>query len=121
STLANLAVFTYALGHRSHSEAMTMTFATLVVIQFVNAYNFRSDRRSLFSRPFANHWLNAAIAWELLLLGLVIYLPVLQSPFGTFGLTLDDWLIVAAASASIIPVIEAAKWMERRGWFGAVE
>jgi len=121
STLANLAVFAYALGHRSHSEAMTMTFATLVVIQFVNAYNFRSDRRSLFSRPFANHWLNAAIAWELLLLGLVIYLPVLQSPFGTFGLTLDDWLIVAAASASIIPVIEAAKWMERRGWFGAVE
>ncbi len=121
STLANLAVFAYALGHRSHSEAMTMTFATLVVIQFVNAYNFRSDRRSLFSRPFANHWLNAAIAWELLLLGLVIYLPVLQSPFGTFGLTLDDWLIVAVASASIVPVIEAAKWMERRGWFGAVE
>ena len=35
-----------------------MTFVSLVLIQFFKAYNFRSDRHSVFRRPFANRWLN---------------------------------------------------------------
>lgn len=97
-----------------------MTFVTLVVIQFINAYNFRSDRLSIISKPFANKWLNLAITWETALMLAVIYLPILQIPFGTFNLSAFDWLTICAASASIVPVIEAAKWMERRGWFGEV-
>jgi hypothetical protein len=34
--------------------AMTMTFICLVLIQFFKAYNFRSDRNSVFNLPFAN-------------------------------------------------------------------
>jgi Ca2+-transporting ATPase len=97
---------------------MTMTFVSLVLIQFFKAYNFRSDRYSVLQRTFANRWLNLAIAWELLLLGLVIYLPVLQEPFATFGLTGLDWLIVTALAFSVVPVLELAKWTVRRGWFG---
>ena len=47
---------------------MALTFVTLVLIQFFNAYNCRSDRLSLFHHPFANRWLNIAVAWELALL-----------------------------------------------------
>jgi Ca2+-transporting ATPase len=119
SMLVNLALFTWALGSgRGLSEAVTMTFVSLVLIQFLKAYNYRSDRHSVLVRPFANRWLNLAIAWELALLALVVYLPFLNGPFGTFHLTLEDWLIVGGVAVTISPVLELAKWMERRGRFG---
>ena len=55
---------------RPLAEAMAMTFMSLVLIQFFKVYNYRSDRFSVFRRPFANRWLNLAVAWELALLGL---------------------------------------------------
>jgi P-type Ca2+ transporter type 2C len=79
STLVNLGLFAWALNSgRSLEEAMTMTFVSLVLIQFFKAYNFRSDRNSVFDRPFANRWLNIAIVWEIVLLLLIIYVPALH-------------------------------------------
>ena len=119
SALVNLALFAWALqSGRSLAEAMTMTFVCLVVIQLVNAYNFRSDRLSVVRRPFANRWLNLAVLWEVALLTLVVYLPVLHAPFGTFALTTVDWAIVVVAALTIVPVLEAAKALARRGAFG---
>ena len=119
SAIANLGLFAWALNSgRSLSEAMTMTFVSLVLIQFFKAYNYRSDRQSVLNRPFANRWLNRAIGWELLLLVLIIYVPFLHDAFGTFYLTLEDWLIVLAIALTVSPVLELAKWMVRRGWFG---
>ena len=40
--------------------------------------------------------------------------------FGTFYLTLTDWLIVVSLALTISPVLELTKWMERCGWFGAM-
>ncbi len=119
STIVNLALFVWAMqSGRSATEAMTMTFVSLVLIQFFKAYNFRSDRLSVLHKPFANKWLNIAILWELLLLGLIIYLPALHKPFSTFSLTLVDWAIIIGISLTVSPILELAKWMERRGWFG---
>ena len=121
SMLANLALFSWLLGAgRSLPEAMTMTFAALVLIQFFNAYNFRSDRVSVFHRPFANHWLNRAILWEIGLLLVVIYVPALHQPFGTFSLSWQDWATVVGFAITIVPAMEAAKWMARRGWLGGM-
>ena len=119
STAVNLSLFAWAWNSgRSHQEAVTMTFVSLVLIQFFKAYNFRSDRHSVLNRPFANRWLNIAIVWELTLLALIIYLPFLHKPFGTFSLPPVDWIIIIALAFSVSPVLELAKWMERRGWFG---
>ncbi len=115
STLINLGLFTWAINSgRSLNEAMTMTFVSLVLIQFFKAYNFRSDRNSVLDRPFANKWLNRAIAWELMLLALIVYVPFLQSAFDTFALALDEWLIIAGLAFTVVPVLELAKWLERR-------
>lgn len=115
STLANLGVFIWAQRQSlPTNEAMTMTFTSLVLIQFFKAYCFRSDRNSSFHRPLANRWLNAAIAWELLLLAVVIYLPILHKPMGTFSLSIGDWLVVGSAALSVIPIMELAKWTIRR-------
>ena len=122
SMICNLGLFAWALSSgRGAAEAMTMTFVSLVLIQFLKAYNFRSDRLSVLRRPFANKWLNWAIVWELVLLLVVVYLPALHAPFGTFSLGLVDWVIVLGIACTISPMLEAAKWMERRGWFGVVE
>ena len=119
STIVNLSLFAWALqSGKSIDEAMTMTFVSLVLIQFFKAYNFRSDRHSVLNRPFANKWLNRAILWELSLLVLIIYLPFMHEPFGTYALPWEDWLIVILLAFSVSPVLECAKWMERRGWFG---
>ncbi|HJU55328.1 MAG TPA: calcium-translocating P-type ATPase, SERCA-type [Pyrinomonadaceae bacterium] len=121
STLVNIGLFMWALkSGRSVQEAMTMTFVSLVLIQFFKAYNFRSDRHSVLRKPFANRWLNLAILWELFMLGLIIYLPFLHEMFNTFYLTLTDWLIVVVLAFTVSPVLELTKWAERRGWFGAL-
>ena len=122
SALVNLGLFTWALNSgRSVEEAMTMTFVSLVLIQFFKAYNFRSDRHSVLNKPFANKWLNMAVGWEVVLLILIVYLPFLHGPFNTYALPLIDWLIVGGLAVTIIPVLEIAKWMERRGWLGKVD
>ncbi|MBI4622476.1 MAG: cation-translocating P-type ATPase [Verrucomicrobia bacterium] len=114
-------VFAWALhSGRSLVEAMTMTFVTLVLTEFVKAYNFRSDRHTVFRHPFANKWLNLAILWELALLVLIVHVPFLERAFGTFNLQLTDWAIAAGLALTIVPALELAKWMVRRGWFGNV-
>ncbi|ACH39249.1 cation-translocating P-type ATPase [Citrifermentans bemidjiense Bem] len=121
STLVNLILFSCARASGcSDREAMTMTFVSLVLIQFFKAYNFRSDRYSVLRSPFANRWLNLAVLWELALLLVVVYLPALQRPFGTFALTGREWLIIALAAGTIFPVLELCKWLERRGAFGKI-
>jgi Ca2+-transporting ATPase len=58
------------------------------------------------------------VAWELGLLALVIYLPLLQRALGTFEFTWRDWALPAALAFTIVPVLEVVKWMKRRGAFG---
>ena len=122
SALVNLALFWWALNSgRSQQVAQTMTFASLVLIEFFKAYSFRSDRHSIIHKPFGNRWLNLAIAWEIVLLMVVMYWPLLQRPFGTHSLSPADWGMVAAAACTIVPVLELAKWLARHGWLGKLD
>ena len=118
SAIVNITLFTWLLRTgRPLQEVMALTFVALVLIQFFNAYNCRSDRLSVFHNPFANRWLNLAVVWELALLMVIAYVPFLQQPFGTFsfrrriGCSPRRW-------RSRCAVLEAVKWMARRGWFG---
>ena len=118
SAIVNTSLFVWALSSgRSLEEAMTMTFVSLALIEFIKAYSYRSERHSILRAPFANRWLNLAIAWELVLLGLVVYVPFLQGPFGTVGPSSADLAIVALCAVTILPVLEAGKWLVRRGRF----
>ena len=119
SAIVNATLFTWLWrAGRPLTEVMAMTFVSLVLIQFFNAYNCRSDRHSVFRQPFANRWLNLAILWEMLLLLVIMYVPFFQRAFGTFAFAPSDWVLTAALAFSIVPVLELMKWMARRGWFG---
>lgn len=119
SMIANLALFGWALASGSPSDkAMTMCFMTLALIEFFKAYSFRSDHLSIVRDMFSNTWLNLATLSQLLMLLVIVYVPALHAPFGTFSLMPQDWLLVAAVSVTIIPVLEMGKWMVRKGWLG---
>jgi len=110
SMFANIGLFAWALhSGRPLAEAMSMTFASLVLIQFLKAYSYRSDRVSVLHRTFANRWLNLAVAWEVMLLLCVLYLPALQAPFDTFDMSPADWAIVLGVAATVLPVLDVAK------------
>jgi Ca2+-transporting ATPase len=120
SCLINLGIFKWTLdAGRGMIEAQGMCFIALTMIQFVKAYNFRSDKHSIFEIGiFRNKWLNLAVFWEFVLLLVIIYTPFLQESFHTFSLSLTDWLIVFLSTATIFPVLEITKyfirWWERR-------
>jgi len=116
SMMVNVGLFAWALqSGRPLAEAMSMTFVSLVLIQFLKAYCYRSDRASVTAQPFANRWLNLAVAWEIMLLGLIVYLPALQGPFDTFALSATDLGIAVAVAATVLPVLDVAKAVLRRG------
>ena len=119
STIVNLSLFVAMWNSgRSHEEAITMTFVSLILIQFFKAYSFRSDRHSVLRAPLANKWLNLSVlSGAAMLLG-IVYLPFLHKPMGTYSLPLVDWAIVLVAALSVLPVLEFGKWLVRKGAFG---
>jgi Ca2+-transporting ATPase len=120
SALVNLGIFKWALDSgRGMLEAQALCFLTLVLIQFFKAYNFRSDRQSVFKIGFfKNRWLNITIVWEIALLVVIVYTPALHSPFHTFPLSGWDWLLVVLLAATVFPVLELTKaffrWRQRQ-------
>jgi Ca2+-transporting ATPase len=117
SALANLGLFAWA---RSLSmpvpECMSLVFTSIILMEFLKSYVFRSDRHAILLRPFANRWLNLAVAWELLLLAAILYVPAMQKLFGTSAPPPSVWPVVAGVALTIVPVLESVKWMIRRGW-----
>jgi len=120
SCLVNLGIFKWALDvGRGMLEAQGLCFLTLIIIQFFKAYNFRSDKKSIFELGlFKNKWLNLAVSWEVMLLLIIVYTPFLQESFRTFSLGVFDWVIVILLAGSIFPVLEISKavirWWERK-------
>jgi len=123
--LVSLATFLWAL-HSGKStgkspddiltEAQCVCFVTLILVQFFNAFNCRSFGRSLFAiGVWANKWLWWAVASQVVLLALIVYLPVLQEPFHTYPLSLTDWAVAVIAASTVFIVVEMAKLLSSGG------
>jgi Ca2+-transporting ATPase len=111
--LVSLCAFLWALDSgKSLIEAQCVCFVTLILVQFFNAFNCRSFSRSLFSIGiWTNMWLWLAVASQIVLLLLIVYLPVLQGPFNTYALDRADWIFSVFAASTVFIVVEIAKLM----------
>jgi Ca2+-transporting ATPase len=108
-------LFHWTLAREGLTMARTMAFTTMTMFEMFNAFNCRSERHSIFKvGPFANRWLVLAVLSSILLQAAVIYMPFLQSVFGTAALGLADWLLVIAISSSALIVVELGKWLAPR-------
>jgi len=116
TAFVSLAVFTWAIhAGRGFTEAQSLCFVTLILVQFFNAFNCRSERYSLFQIGiFANKWLWLAILWECIILTLLLYVPFLQRAFRTFPFSGEDWLIAAASASTIFILAELYKLLGTR-------
>jgi Ca2+-transporting ATPase len=115
SVCVNTFLFIWARNSgRTDAHAMTMVFVSLVIIQFLNAYSFRSIAHSVLYKPFANKWLNWAVLSELLLLLPIMYIPAVRTLFGITPLSIEDWKVISAVLVSIIPMLELVKFIVRR-------
>jgi Ca2+-transporting ATPase len=97
------------------TEAQTMVFITLVLMQLMNAFNSRSDYLSLFTvGVFANRFLVLSVLVSLAMMVAVIEWDPLSYLFHTTPLRWQDWLVAAGLSLTLVPVVELTKWIVRR-------
>jgi len=103
-----------ALG-ASDPESRTMLFCALVLTQLLHAFNFRSERGTVFSAvSLKNKWLVMGLIGSMALQMLVVYLPGAEKIFRTVPLNLADWVAVVATALAAILVIDVTKLLVAR-------
>jgi len=97
------------------AEAQTICVTVVTFSQIFYLLNCRSLRNSFFSLGvFSNPSIFVGIGLLLLLHICFIYLPALQSLFGSAALDARAWLVAALAGAIVLPVISLEKWIRNR-------
>ncbi len=95
-------------------HSMTVAFASLVIVQLVNAFSARSFKVSVFKKnPLSNHFMIVSILTSLLLVFAMLYIPILNDLLKTVPLHADDLIVVGLAS--IIPLIFVEILKRRKG------
>lgn len=96
-------------------KAWTMSLTTLAVFQWFNAWNCRSELKSIFQmNPFSNRFLLGSMFIVIILQLLAVYTPTLQKILHTVPLELFDWIIIIPIALSIVFVEEGRKFFARR-------
>jgi Ca2+-transporting ATPase len=114
SMIANLSLFAWLLASGAPlDEARGMVFILLIIIQLINAYIFRSDHEPVTRGFLSNRWLHLAVLSQILVLGFLLYVPLLQEIFHTVPPTQNEWLVILLCAFSIVPVLELLKWSQR--------
>lgn len=96
-------------------KAWTISLTTLAVFQWFNAWNCRSQIKSVFtSNPFSNKFLVGAIGIVIGLQLLAIYNPFFQKVLRTIPLDGKDWLVIIAVAFSVVLVEELRKLVRNK-------
>ena len=97
------------------AKAWTISLTTLAVFQWFNAWNCRSEKKSLLRmNPLTNKFLVGATLVIIALQLLAVYHPTMQKFLHTVSLAPVDWLIIVLVASSIIFVEEIRKFFYRR-------
>jgi magnesium-transporting ATPase (P-type) len=88
---------------------------TVILFQIFYLLNCRSLKDSLLTIGlWTNRWIYAGIGVVLLLQLAFIYLPWMQTVFGSAPLRATSWLEALAVAFLILPVIGVEKWVRKR-------
>jgi Ca2+-transporting ATPase len=100
---------------RVGAEAQTIVFLGIVLMQVGNAFACRTERVSVFSiGVFSNRFLLWSIGFEVVFVAALVYVPPLQSVFGTAGVGAGWWAFLVAFVPVIFLAEEARKAVARR-------
>lgn len=104
--------------HTDLTYARTATLITMAMFQWFNAWNCRSETKSVFQLGlFSNPWLLLAIGGVFVLQLVLLYVPFMQRIFDTVPLTCADWIRIFLLSSTLFVIEELRKWFMR--WMSA--
>ena len=95
------------------AHARTETFFLFVIIELIIALNFRSMRYSIFKSP-PHKWLVLAIAWEVVLIAILIQFPSVRDAFGILKPSASDLGIILAFGIVVFISMEVIKALLRK-------
>ncbi len=101
--------------HHAYLVATTMTFAGMIAGQIGTAFAVRTRRASLRSIGIlSNPYLLGAIAGEIALAAVFVYLPPMQSLLGTADLPARDLIVLVPYPFVVWGADELRRWLLRR-------
>jgi len=96
-------------------KIQTLIFTLIVISLMFNAFNWRSDRYSVFSLGvFSNRPLIYAVLSTVILQLAAIYVPFMQTAFRTVPLSLSDWAMIIPLASTTLIAMEFVKYLEWR-------
>ncbi|MDD5086802.1 MAG: cation-transporting P-type ATPase [Candidatus Nanoarchaeia archaeon] len=118
-TVFVLATFYFAFNYLGQSveDARTTALLTLIILEVVGAFNFRSFRKTTLNRsPFVNLYLVIASAVSLIATVAIIYTP-LNQVFETVPIPLIDWIIAIGFGFLLSLILDILKKVNYRAKF----
>jgi Ca2+-transporting ATPase len=99
----------------SLERARTVAVTTMVLFQFFQAWNSRSELQSVFTlNPLSNPFLFYSMVAATLAQIAVVYVPALQWVFRTESLSGADWVQVVLIALTVVVAIEVDKAIRRQ-------
>lgn len=99
----------------SLERARTIAVTTMVLFQFFQAWNSRSELRSVFRiNPLSNPFLFYSMIAAFLAQIAVVYVPSLQWIFRTESLSLEEWGRILLVALSVVIAVEIDKAIRRK-------
>lgn len=91
-----------------------MAFSVLAFSQMLRAFNQRSNTEPIWVRAEAhNPWLGLSFIISAVLMGCILFIPLLQNAFGITSLNVEQWVIVLVLSTMSIVQMEIVKAIKR--------
>jgi Ca2+-transporting ATPase len=95
-------------------HARAIAFSLLALSPLLHAFNCRSSTASFLSlRPVLPLALVGAVALSAAIHLVAVLVPSLRPVFQTFEMSFNDWTLLLALSASIVPAVELMKLGQR--------
>jgi Ca2+-transporting ATPase len=106
-------------GPNASHQGRAIAFSLLALSPLFHAFNCRSSTFSMFAlKPVVSRPLVLAVCLSAAIHMVAVLVPGLRPVFRTFELTGAEWGILLVLSASILPVIEGLKLLQRVGFIG---
>jgi len=97
-----------------HEKAVTATFISIILTQFINIVSMRSADFVFNKYLFSNLYLFVGMLASLAIMFTIVYLPFLNSYLYTGPLSMNDWTYIIAGMFLYLTLYESSKWIKRR-------
>ncbi len=96
-------------------KGVTMMFAGIVVAQAGNVLACRTSKQSIVKTSLKNNkWIIVGIIAQLSILAFLVYVPLMNSVFGTEPLGIFDWAFLLSLAVIVVLAEEIRKFFSRR-------